>query len=572
MSRKNLIPFVVPFLVLFACGSSDKEQDPNATTGSTVNRVGKQMPADAAPTEQQILRQTLAEPSTLDVGIALFKAQFIAFLFEQLIVFDDNLELKPAAAESWSVGPDKKIWTIKMRPGGKWSNGQPVTAYDFEWSFQRLLDPASGNVFAYFYYPIKGARDFNTGKTKDPKTLGIKAVDEMTLTIETEEPVSHFPYILAFFTSVPAHRGQVEKYGPRWTDPGNCVSNSTWKLDSWKKGQDITFGLNQEYNGPFKGYLEQLQFKFVEGGWRGLTAYENNEFDRIGIDGPDFLRAKDDPVLSKELNTFPNFGTYYTIFQTTKPPFDNIKVRQAIAHAIDRESICNIVMSGTATPAYGMLPKGFPGYQVDRIKPYQAFDIELARKLMAEAGYPNGKGLPKLELWVRGSPPSPLEQQAVVAVQEMLKENIGVTVELRNTTTNVFNDFMVKHEIPWGFLWFNMDYPDPSDMIAVPWRSEAAGAGRQDWKDETFDKLVDAAAQEFDETKRVAMYQQAEEILSRDAAGVFLFNLVNAGLNKPWVKGIDVNKYGDRRWSGLTPSYAGLYIGKEEGAATRKRD
>lgn len=160
----------------------------------------------------------------------------------------------------------------------------------------------------------------------------------------------------------------------------------------------------------------------------------------------------------------------------------------------------------------------------------------------------------------------------MVAVQEMLKENLGITLELRNTTTNVFNEFMVKHEIPWGFLWFNMDYPDLSDMIAVPWRSQAAGAGRQDWKDETFDKLVDAAEQEFDETKRVAMYQQAEEILSRDAAGLFLFNLVNAGLNKPWVKGIDVNKYGDRRWSGLTPSYAGLYIGKEEGAATRKRD
>ncbi|HCQ01879.1 MAG TPA: ABC transporter substrate-binding protein, partial [Candidatus Latescibacteria bacterium] len=112
--------------------------------------------------------------------------------------------------------------------------------------------------------------------------------------------------------------------------------------------------------------LERLDFEFNLPGWRGLPAYENNEFDRIGISGPDLQRAKIDPVLSQELITFPNFGTYYTIFQTTRPPFNNIKLRQAIAHAIDRESICNIVLGGAATPAYGMLPKGFPGYQVDR--------------------------------------------------------------------------------------------------------------------------------------------------------------------------------------------------------------
>lgn len=546
-----------------ACGSAEKT--PDAGDGAQmVNRVGKTMPADAVPASAQTLRQALVEPSTLDVGIALFKAQFIAFLFEQLVVFDDNLELKPAAAASWSVGPDKKTWTIKMRPGGKWSDGRPVTAYDFEWSFQRLLDPASGNIFAYFYYPIKGAQAFNTGKTTDPATLGVKALDETTLTIETTEPWSHFPYILAFFTSVPAPRWQVEKFGTRWTDPDNCVSNSTWMLENWNKGRDMTFALNEHYNGPFKGYLERLHFKFVEGGWRGLAAYENDEFDRVGIDGPDFIRVLDDPVLSKELNTFPNFGTYYLIFQTTKPPFDNVKLRQAIAHAIDRESICNIVMSGTATPAYGMLPKGFPGYQVDRLKPHQAFDLALARKLLAEAGYPDGKGVPPLELWVRGSPPTPLEQQAVVAIQQGLKDHLGITVSLRNMTANEFNDHMVNHRIPWGFLWFNMDYPDPSDMIAVPWRSQPAGAGRQDWKNDVFDGLVDAAAREFDEARRVAMYQEAEEILAREAAGVFLFNMVNAGLNKPRVKGIDVNKYGDRRWSGLTPSYAGLYIGKSE--------
>lgn len=527
----------------------------------TRNSIGKTMPADAAPLNQQVLRQVLAEPSTLDVGIALFDAQFIAFLFEQLCVFDENLELKPGAAQSWSHSSDGKQWTFRLRPGGKWSDGRPVTAHDFEWSFRRLIAPESGNVYAYFYYPIKGARAFNTGKTKDPKTVGVKALDDMTLVIETEEPCAYFPMICAFFTSVPAPRWQVEKYGRKWTDQGNCVSNSTWALDTWQPGRGITFKLNTYYNGPFKGYLEKLVFKFAPPGWDGaVLAYENNEIDRAGVVGADFKRVKNDPKLGKELTTFPNFGTYYTIFQTTRSPFNNIKLRQAIAHAIDREAICNTVIGGAGTPAYGMLPAGFPGYKIDDLKQYQAFNPTLAKKLLVEAGYPGGRGLPKLELQVRS--PSSAEQNVVVAIQQMLKDHLGLTVQLQNQTMQVFNDRMVKHEIPWGFLWFNTDYPDPSDMIAVPWRSQPPGSGRQDWKNDAFDRLVDAAAREFNEQKRLAMYHEAEKILAREAGGVFLYNLINAGLNKPWVKGVAVNKYGHKRWSGLTPSYAMLYIGR----------
>ena len=560
------------FIVLTtaACGTPSEQPGSTAVSTSRINTVGKELPDDAASLDQQYLRLNMVEPSTLDVGISLFDAQFNAFLFEQLVVFDDNLELKPAAAESWSVGEDKKTWTFKIRPGAKWSDGRPVTAHDFEWSFRRLINPTSGNIFAYFYYPIKGAKAINTGQTSDPMTIGVKAINDQTLQIETEEPCAFLPYILAFFTSVPAPRWQVEKYGVRWTDPEYCVSNSTWQLGTWDKSIRMTYTLNPYYNGPLKGYLERLDFEFNLPGWRGLPAYENNEFDRIGISGPDLQRAKIDPVLSQELITFPNFGTYYTIFQTTRPPFNNIKLRQAIAHAIDRESICNIVLGGAATPAYGMLPKGFPGYQVDRVQPHQKFDPEQARQLLTEAGYPDGKGLPSLELWVRGEPPTTDEWNVVVAIQEMLKEHLNINMKIRQQSTNAFNAFMRNHEIPWGFLWFNMDYPDPSDMIAVPWRSQSTGAGRQDWQHDVFDRLVDNAAQEFDDRKRVGMYQEAEEILAQQTAGVFLYNLVNASLSKPWVKGIDLNKYGDRRWSGFAPSFAALYVGRHDEVGDRK--
>ena len=169
-----------------------------------------------------------------------------------------------------------------------------------------------------------------------------------------------------------------------------------------------------------------------------------------------------------------------------------------------------------------MLPKGFPGYQVDRVQPHQKFDPEQARQLLTEAGYPDGKGLPSLELWVRGEPPTTDEWNVVVAIQEMLKEHLNINMKIRQQSTNAFNAFMRNHEIPWGFLWFNMDYPDPSDMIAVPWRSQPTGAGRQDWQHDVFDRLVDNAAQEFDDRKRVGMNQEAEEILAQQTAGVFL--------------------------------------------------
>lgn len=570
MMSKSLVAGLCLAVLTTACGTSSEQ--PVATVGSSsrTNTVGKALPEDAASLDQQYLRLNMIEPSTLDVGISLFDAQFNAFLFEQLVVFDDNLDLKPAAAESWRVGENKKTWTFNMRQGAKWSDGRPVTAHDFEWSFRRLIDPKSGNIFAYFYYPIKGAKAINTGQTTDPATIGVTAIDAHTLQIETEEPCSFLPYILAFFTSVPVPRWQVEKYGVGWTEPEYCVSNSTWQLETWNKNIDMAYTLNPHYNGPLKGYLEKLDFKFNLAGWRGLPAYENNEFDRTAVSGPDLQRAKIDPELSQELITFPNFGTYYTIFQTSKPPFNNIKLRQAIAHAIDRESICNIVLGGAATPAYGMLPKGFPGYQVERIQPYQVFNPELARQLLAEAGYPGGKGLPSLELWVRGEPPTTDEWNVVVAMQEMLKEHLSINMKIRQQSTNAFNAYMRDHEIPWGFLWFNMDYPDPSDMIAVPWRSQPRGAGRQDWKHGIFDQLVDKAAQEFDDEKRVGMYQDAEEILVREAAGIFLYNLVNASLTKPWVKGIDINKYGDRRWQGVGPSFASLYIGQHNQVTNRK--
>mgnify|MGYP001289715954 CR=1 FL=1 len=219
------------------------------------------------------------EPTTLDISIAVYKAKGAVFTFEGLTRLDHNNELTPAAAERWGVSPDGKKWTFYLRKGALWNDGRPVTAHDFEYTFKRLLDPNSGNTTAVFYYEIKGAKAFNQGKSTDSNTVGVKAVDDYTFVVETESPCPYFPLIASFPTSGPVPRWQVEKYGPKWTEPGNCVSNSSYRLDTWDDGRSMSFVLNPYYTGPNKGFLERITGLFYTGAEPGTLPYENNEVD-----------------------------------------------------------------------------------------------------------------------------------------------------------------------------------------------------------------------------------------------------------------------------------------------------
>lgn len=523
------------------------------------NSAGKLMPLDAAPLDRQVLRQVFPEPPTLDIGVSLYGARFFTFVFEPLCLYTPDVELAPAAAERWTVSDDKKTWTFYLREGLKWSDGRPLTARDYVWSFQRLVDPDAGNVYAFFYYPIKGARAFNTRQTTDRSTVGVHAIDDRTLQIETVEPCSYLPMILSFFTSVPAPQWQIEKYGPKWTDPGNLVNNSTWKLNTWTPGVGMTFSLNQNYTGPFQAYLEQLEIIFARRDFNDVLAYENGEIDVANVDPTDYRRIKNDPVLSQQLVSYPDFGAYYMFFKTKQPPFDDVRVRQAFTLAIDQEVIADKVLAGIGKPAYGMTPPGFVGYNPERLQSYQGFNPERARRLLAEAGYPEGRGFPSITLTVRE--PTLQERNVSVAIQQMVKEHLNIQINLEEVQMAIFNKRMVNHDIPLGFVWYYADYPDISNMFDPAWRFRPAGSGRQDWQHAGFERLIDQGSRTFDEFERIKLYQQAEEILSQDAGGVFLYHSLLVQLFKPHVKGLDPGKNGDRRWGRQPPDYARLYIG-----------
>ena len=335
------------------------------------NLVGKIMPSDAAPLDRQVFRFVNDEPTNLDIGVAIYEVGGIVFLFDRLTMLDHNNKVIPGAASEWKASKDQKRWVFKMRPGARWSDGRFVTAHDFEYSYKRMLDPALGSGYSFFYYDIKGARAFNTGKNPDPNSLGVYALDDMTLVIETEGPCPYLPMITAFFTSIPVPRWQVAKFGPKWATDENVVSNSSYKLEEWRIGESLTLGLDPNYNGPVKGFLSKIHSIFKNRGNTGLLSYENDELDLVQIDVRDLNRLKKDEILSKQIHKYMDFNTIYLFFKTREGIFRDHRVREAISHSIDRNVLCDIVLQKTAVPAYSMLPPGFPGYSGDRIKIYK---------------------------------------------------------------------------------------------------------------------------------------------------------------------------------------------------------
>ena len=530
-----------------------------STEGQTgyINSIGKEMPTTAAPAEAQVFRYLLREPLSYDISIALYEAQGAVPLFERLVMFDKNLELVSGAAATWEQSTDGLSWVFKLRSDGRWSDGRLVTAFDFEYTFKRFLNPVEASPYAFFYYDIKGAREFNQGITQDETTVGVYALDNLTLVIETEKPCPYLPFIVAFSGSGPVPEWQIKKHGIRWSDAGNFVSNSSYTLTEWQKGKQATLSLNPFYSGPHKGYLEKIVQIFTSG-HTGTAPYENNEIDLLKVFMTDLPFIEKHPKLREELVRYAFPETWYLFFKTTEPPFDNIKVRQAISHAINRQALSQIVLRNTGTPAYTMLPPKFPGSAGKFVRSIQAYDPALSKLLMAEAGYPGGKGFPEIEFWIGGT--NPERSYTAQGIQAMLQKNLGIRTQIITSEDKVYRDNMYKWNIPMGLGGFNADYPDPNNLLGMVWRSQPRGFGRQDWRNNEFDHLIDVAADEMDPVKRMKLYQEAEQLLVEDVGGVFLYHGITVELRKPYLRGLEINKYGYTLFTWIGIVHTNMFI------------
>lgn len=492
----------------------------------------------------QTLRDYLNdEPGGFDYNKDLYAAGSV-LIWEGLLRFDPNFKLAPAAAMSYEVNNNGAVYVFRLNPKATWSNGDPVTADDFIWSWTRQLDPATAATYAGFLLDIKGAQAFNS-KKGDKSALGLKALDKQTLEVTLEGPRGFFPIIVAYTAAVPAHRASVEKYGDKWADPSETgapvVSTGPFVLTKWEHNKSATLERNEKYATNAKPLLKTITLQIIPRS-AGLGPYEANEVDHANfqqIPVGDYPRLLSDPKLKADTIKFSQAGLWYLVPESDKPPFDDKKVRNAVQHAIDRDQLIKVIQ-GLGEPAYTLIPPDIPFY-IDPAKypEFQqgvAFNKQTAMDLLKGTKYEGGKGWPPIKMSFRQEGAIP--KTAAEYVQRQLKTNLNMDVELDEMEPRTFRDSMYNRKLQLIFIRWYMDYPDPNNFYQVVFYSKKSSGLRQAYSNPQYDDLVTTAAGETDPTKRAALYRNAEKILQDNGVYVPLWYGYAYQLYKPNVGGI----------------------------------
>jgi ABC-type transport system substrate-binding protein len=526
-----------------------------------VTPQGRVLPRDAAPLDRQVLYEPAAEPRHLDIARDIYGAGVaINWGGEPLLRRDVNQKLVPALAESYSAGPGAEYFDFRIREGARWSDGAPITAGDWVFTFRHLADPSLDNPWAWFFYDIKGVRDLKEGRG-GPDGIGVEALDARTVRIHGDEgPVPHLPALLAYQAAVPAPRHRAERDPEHWADTAEgFVSSGPMRLLRWQHNQRLEWDANPFYNGPHKPGIQRL-VQLVGApatGW--FNAWLNREIDYIAILQPqEVAQVRADPDLQKRLHSFNNFQTEYFALDALRPPLDNLRLRQALSRAVNRDAFCQQVTLGTRVPAFSMLPPGFPAHNPD-LKAVQAFDPAEARALLGGAGYPGGRDPAGNRLVIPAF--SNGRDVAMEYLKDQWERHLGVSVELTMLENTVWGARRAARAMPVFRGQYEYDFLDPANMLTHLWRSAGEGGSpRHSWRNQTFDELVTRAGRETDEAARTGLYQQAERVLVEDVGAVFLTHMVTHQVWWPYLTGFEPDARGHVAFRYLDISRFQMYI------------
>lgn len=469
------------------------------------------------------------EPPTLDWSKATdtTSAMVISNIMEGLTEYDlkdPSLKLIPALATEWTASNNAAVWTLTLRSGVKWSDGVDFTAQHVLDGWERLLNKATGAEYAYFLFNIKNAKAYNEGRVTDFKEVGIRINEKGQIVVELTQPMSYFPYLLTHHSTYPIRKDLIQKFGDRWTEAANMVSLGAYKLTRWDHDKALLMERNDGYHG------EKAKIKNV-------LAYFINEYStalnilRAGkLDFQHSLPFKEVSELRKEpgYHGVGILSTYYYGFNTRKPPFDNVKVRQAISYAIDRKQITDLLNAGQQ-PLTSWIPKGMFGHEEKR---GLNFDIEKAKKLLDEAGFKDRSQFPAITI---GFNTNENHQRVAENVQAQLKKNLGINVQLANEEWKVYLN-RLKTDPPHIFrMGWLADYPDPDNFLSlITSYSENNYTG---WKNLEFDKFIAEGAATADPAKRKSIYSRAQEILvEQDVPVAPIYTAVSHFMISPRVK------------------------------------
>lgn len=495
----------------------------------------RESPAEAGIASRTLLVGNLSEPADLDphTAAAYTDQNVIVALFEGLTALDEKTSLPvPGVAERWDVSPDGLTYTFHLRAGARWSNGEPVTADDFAFSFERMLSPALAAEYSYMLWPIRHAAAFNRGDLARFSDVGVAVIDDRTLQLTLERPTPYLPALAANPAWFPVHRATIGKFGPvdrrstGWTRAGHLVGNGAFVLTEWHPHSRIVAAKNPHHWDAARNGLDRIVFIPTENPDVEERAFRAGQVHvTFGIPIEKIARYRSETPGQLRLDPF--LQTFFLRFNVTKPPLDRPQIRRAIALAIDRDSIARHVLRGSRLPAPHFTPPGCAGYHAEARVTH---DLPAARRLLADTGFPGGSGLPVLELQVRNDDTQP---KVAEAIQAMLGE-IGVRVSIAplEQKTWLQNQQTLAYTIAFS-AWVG-DFADPTTFLDL----FASGGGNNwtGWADADYDRSLNEAARTIDAAARFAAFQRAEARLLDQAPITPLYFGARTHLIHPAVK------------------------------------
>lgn len=498
-------------------------------------------PQTSAPSPQDVAAVTLNrgnghEPESLDPQRSRTDSEHIILrdLYEGLTSLDEQARPVPAAASAWTVSPDGRTYEFTLRSGLRWSNGDPLTAEDYVFALQRLVDPATASPYAQIVDMLEGAGDITAGK-REPRTLGVESPEANRIVMRLRAPAPYLPGLLAHPSTFPVHRPSLERFGREFTRPGNSVSNGAFVLEGWSIGSHVTASRNRYYWNDANNRIDAVKFHHIADQAAELRRYRAGELDiTYVVPGAQFQWVREN--LPDELHVSPQLSTYYYGYNLSKPPFkDNAPLRRALSMAIDRERLTQLVTGRGELPAYGWVPQGVDQYSSQSPDWAQLGSEERvaeARRLYAQAGYSERKPL-RTEIRYNADES---HTRIALAIQAMWKEHLGVEATLVGEEFKVLLQNINQADVTQVFRssWI-ADYNDAYTF--AQYLKSDFGLNLPRYRNTEYDRLVNQAAAEVDRARRQSLLEQAEALMLDDQPIIPLYFYVSKHLVKPWVQG-----------------------------------
>ncbi len=496
---------------------------------------------------QEIVRGNGTEVATIDPhkSQGVPESHVIRDLLEGLVNQDANGKTIPGVAESWET-TDNKTFTFHIRKDAVWSNGDPVTAQDFVYSWQRAVDPATASPYSWYmeYTKMKNAEEIIAGK-KDKSELGVKALDDKTLVVELKTAVPYFVMMTGHTTMKPVHKATVEKFGDQWTKPENFVGNGPYVVDRWVVNERLVLTRNAKYWDNDHTVINKVTFLPIENQVAEMNRFLSGEID-ISYDVPveHFRRLKKEHPES--LSVVGNLCTYYYLFNTKKKPFDDVRVRKAISYAIDRNIVSDAIMGQGQKPAYFLTPEitaGFNPVMPAYGKLTQKERNEEAARLLAEAGY--GKNNPlKFSLLYNTSEN---HKKVAVALGSMWKKTLGLDVTLENQEWKTYLSSKDQGDFEVARAGWCGDYNEASSFLTLMTSNNTTGG--QHWGNTDYDAIIDKALNSTSEEERSKLYAEAEALMAQEMPIAPIYQYVKSRLLSPKVGGFPANNPEEKIYS-----------------------